>query len=104
MHVTEEGRVLLSLLHPGTFRISIDNRSATFSPGKVKSCRALGQNIVPHFQLKDFEIKPYVSDRSNRRLPWGFRSEFMRLLESLARFLSTFVYTGVKWVMSLYGQ
>lgn len=96
-----KGEFSFSLLHPGTFRISIDNQSATFSPGKVKSSRALGQNIVPRFQLKVLKIKPCVSDRSDRLLPCGCRSGSMWLLKSLARLLSTFVYTGVKWVMSL---
>lgn len=96
-----KGEFFFSLLHPGTFRISIDNQSATFSPGKVKSSRALGQNIVPHFQLNVLKIKPCVSDRSDRNLSRGCRSGSMWLLKSLACLLSTFVYTGVKWVMSL---
>lgn len=101
VRVPEEGRVLLSLLHPGTFRISIDNRSATFSSGKVKSSRALGQNLVPRFQLKVPQIDPRVWDRSETRSRRRLRSRSARASASFARLLSTFVYTGVKWVMSL---
>lgn len=40
---------VLALPPSGNFRITIDSRSATFPPGKVKSSRGLGQNIVPVF-------------------------------------------------------
>lgn len=84
-----EAQCACSVLHPGTSELPLP-AEAQLSPGKVKSSRGLGQNIVLVFQLKILQINPTKPPPRTLRRSGVRASVAGRDLRSIRRGWSTF--------------
>lgn len=85
-----EAQCACSVFHPGTSELPLP-AEAQLSPGKVKSSRGLGQNIVLVFQLKIIKRKSIKPPPRTLRRSGVRTSVAARDLCSFQRGWSTFV-------------